>query len=106
MKIKKTTTNMAARCGVALFVTINDNNVSQSMFHRDEDETVDTVEISGMVDGEPADEYDAIYRVGKYSPGLFYMGSLTGRGEEFPNRILNEKSLRELLPAISNVVRR
>jgi hypothetical protein len=100
--LTKTTENMAARRGICLFITDNDQNVPQSMFRRHEDDTVRTIEISVLTDGEAADEYDAIYRL--TVNGLYYMGSMTGRGEEFPHYIGTDKALRGLLPAMADVV--
>ena len=100
--LTKTTENMAARRGISFFITNNDQNVPQSMFRRNEEETVSTIEISALTDGEAADEYDAIYRL--TVNGLYYMGSMTGRGEEFPYYIGTDKALRALLPAMAGVV--
>lgn len=99
MKITKTTINMAARRGVSLLV-LEDDNVAQELFRHQDDEQVDILEISSAdEDGEPADEYDAMYRIG--SDGLYYLGSCTGRGEEFPYYIGTDKALRALLPAMA-----
>ena len=88
MNISKTTINMAARRDIAL--TINKL-----------DQVSDTkcLEISIMIDGEAADEYDAAYRITER--GLVWYGScLTRSTEEWPAWIANEADLRALLPAI------
>ncbi|MFZ9048729.1 MAG: hypothetical protein ACO20Y_08075 [Poseidonia sp.] len=88
MKISKTTINMAARRGVAMIVTPEDelNNGRTS------------VEFAKLEDGEPADEYAALYTL--TAEGLFFVNGCDDT-EEWPYWIQDETRLRAYLPAMA-----
>ncbi len=102
MRISKTTINMAARRGLALVVREHDDCVTQDMLRHSDGDTISTVEISAVCDGEPADEYAALYRI--TSTGLFFLNALTTDSEDWPYCIPDDASLRALLPAMAAAV--
>ena len=106
MRISRTTVNMAARRGVAMTITVDDQ-----CHHLRTSDQVDTLEISGFVYFDdlrpdlgllPADEFDALYRI--TDTGLFFISSCRKSYEEWPLWIKDEQHLRRLLPAIADEV--
>ena len=91
MKISKTTINMAARRGVAMTVTPEDELSNGQT----------SVEFARFEDGEPIDEHTARYTL--TADGLFFAGGC-GDTEEWPHWIQDETHLRALLPAIAAAI--
>ena len=104
MVISNTTIRMAAKRGIAITITENDKCVSQSMFARDEDMKVTTIEIGRLVNDEASDSYDALYVANTRTKGITFISSLTDAGEEFPVRFNSDKELRATLDAIAAVI--
>ena len=91
MTLTKTTINMARRRGLAITVT-EDDELNGG---------ISSVEFAAIDDGEPADEYAALYTM--TSGGLFFVGGC-GDTEEWPYWIQSESHLRALLPAMAAAI--
>ena len=93
--LSKTTTNKAARNGLAITPYKATNSRTG--------ETYETIEIAELVDDEPADEFLAAYRVNR--DGSFtYDTSCRLRDSDHPAHIRSEQQLRDLLPEFAALI--
>ena len=92
MTLTKTTINMAARRGFAITV-IEDDKLNAGRT---------SVEFAAIDDGEPADEYAALYTM--TSDGLFFVDGC-GDTEEWPHWIQSESHLRAMLPGMADEIK-
>lgn len=91
MKISKTTVRMAERRSIHLAVTPADEQYDGKP----------TVEICRLENGEPWDEFHALYQL---TPrGMFFISSCFD-GEEWPYWIPTEMALRDLLDTMADLM--
>jgi hypothetical protein len=89
MTLSKITTNKAGRWGLGL---------SEWVGPGDHCVELRTIEIATLdEDGEPADEFIAVYRVSR-DGGFIYEGTCLDGDQDFPASIRDEQHLRDLLP--------